>query len=302
MSVFEPFFDATDLTACVSAQQSPAQVNAQGAPHHAWFPLHLDPQQSLADLYLGARFCSRSFRYGSLGDNVLGLGWRLPNGHRLDVGGRVVKNVVGFDLVRFLAASQGRFGRPETLVLRLRPRAVAERVMRFTGPWPALRALARLVRASSWAHAIDALDLQTDSKGASIYVSFTAKPALLPAFDAEAERWADASNTLLSRAEALPQRGAQPWARVQAPQDLSLDLAAEWSQRYGGLLSGFLGNGLLQMEGVPASEQGAVQGLHELADRLAPLGGHVEHPSLKPDPAAPQARWERDLLRLLESV
>ena len=148
MSVFEPFFDAADLTACVTAESTPAQLNEQGAAHRAWFPLYLDPQQPFGELFLTSRVSSRSFRYGSLGDNVLGLRWQLPNGHVVDFGGRVVKNVVGFDFVRFLAATQGRLGKPQSLVLRLRPRAVAERVLRFTGPWPELKALARLVRAS----------------------------------------------------------------------------------------------------------------------------------------------------------
>ena len=303
MNNFAPFFDAADLTVCVDASTTPAQLNAQGAPHHASFPLYLDPEQSFGELFLGSRFSSRSFRYGSLGDNVLGLRWQLPNGHGLDFGGRVVKNVVGFDFVRFLAASQGRFGRPQTLVLRLRPRAVAERVLRFTGPWQALKTLARLVRASSWAHAIDALDLQTDPKGASLYLSFCAKPSLLGAFDEQAERWAEASETLVSRmGGSLPARSAMPWARIQAPPDTAIDLATEWSQRYGGTVAGFLGSGTLQIEGAPSSEQGALQGLAELRDRLAPLGGHVEHPELLPDPAASQARWQAELLRLLEAV
>jgi hypothetical protein len=89
---------------------------------------------------------------------------------------------------------------------------------------------------------------------------------------------------------------------VQAPQDLSLDLAAEWSQRYGGTVAGFLGNGLLQLESEPASEQGALQGLAELHGRLAPLGGHVEHPSLQPGPETPQAKWEAELLYRLGQV
>ena len=299
MSNFEPFFDADDLTACVNADSTPAQLNAQGAPDHAWFPLYLDPDQSFAELFLHARFSSRSFRFGSLGDNVLGLRWQLPNGRVVDFGGRVVKNVVGFDFIRFLSNSQGRFGRPQTLVLRLRPRAIAERVLRFSGPWDSLQKLARIVRASSWAHAIDALDLFSDGKTAGLYVSFTAKPGLLPLFDSEAERWADQSSAKLERVEGLHARNAQPWARLQATQDMAVHLAEAWTRAHGVSVSAFLGQGLLQIESAPADEAKALAMLAHMKDRLALVGGHIEHPALPPDASAPQTRWEAELLASL---
>lgn len=302
MSNFEPFFDPGDLTACVSADSTPAQLNALGAPEHAWFPLYLDPEQSFRDLFLHARFSSRSFRFGSLGDNVLGLRWRLPSGRSVDFGGRVVKNVVGFDFVRFLAGSQGRFGQPQTLVLRLRPRAVAERVLSFSGPWDSLQALARLVRGSSWAHAIDALDLYSDSQSTAIYVSFTAKAALLPLFDAEAGRWAAQSGTQVVRVEGLHARSAKPWARLQGTQDRAVPLAEAWSRAQGVRLSAFLGQGLLQIESPPADEAKALALLADLKERLALIGGHVEHPAFPADAGAPQARWEAELLEALGAV
>lgn len=302
MSNFEPFFDAADLTACVSADSTPAQLNAQGAAHHAWFPLYLDPEQSFGELFLQSRFSSRSFRFGSLGDNVLGLRWCLPNGRSVDFGGRVVKNVVGFDFIHFLSATQGRFGRPDTLVLRLRPRAVAERVLSFSGPWDRLQKLARLVRGSSWAHAIDALDLYSEDKTAAIYVSFSAKPGLLPLFEAEAERWAEQSGTLLARVEGLHARSARPWARLQAPQDLALPIAEECARALGGKMVVFLGQGLLQFESAPADEAKALALLADLKDRLSLLGGHVEHPAFPADASAPQARWEAELLAALGAI
>lgn len=302
MSNFEPFFDAADLTACVSAESTPAQLNAQGAPAHAWFPLYLDPEQSFRDLFLQSRFSSRSFRFGSLGDNVLGLRWRLPNGRSVDFGGRVVKNVVGFDFVRFLSCSQGRFGQPQTLVLRLRPRAIAERVLSFSGSWDSLQTLARIIRGSSWAHAIDALDLFSEGPTKAIYASFTAKPALLPLFDAEGERWAAQSGTLLTRVEGLHGRSAKPWARLYAPQDMAVHLSEAWSRAYGVRVSAFLGQGLVQVESAPAKEAEALKTLAHMKERLALIGGHVEHPAFPPDAKAPQARWEAELLGLLGAI
>src|SRR5665213_743716 len=178
MKAFEDFFDAEDLSACVDASSTPGELNALAMPHSCYFPLWLDPAQSFTDLFLTARCAPRSFRYGLIGDNVLGLQWRLPSGVELRLGGRVVKNVAGFDLVRFLNASQGRFGAPLKLVLRLRPLAEASLNLQLRGPWANLKTLARLVRASAWAHVLDACDLHADGQGAGLHLSFSAKPSL----------------------------------------------------------------------------------------------------------------------------
>jgi FAD/FMN-containing dehydrogenase len=301
MPAFEPYFDPQDLSACVAAGTSAAAINAQAGPQGCAWPLWLDPLEPLDELFLRQRATSRSFRYGAVGDNVLGLQWRLPNGAVLGLGGRVVKNVAGFDLVRFLAGSQGRLGRPLRLVLRLRPQAQAERVLALRGGFPALKALARTVRASSWAHAIDALDLQATAAGGALHLSLRARPDLLPALDAHAQRWAGEAGAQLEALPELPAAALRPFAQAQAPVDEMVDLAQAWLEREGGSVHGFLGQGLLQLIS-PADPAAALRALPELQQRLGAAGGHVEHPSLPADPAAPQARWEAELLRRLESL
>jgi FAD/FMN-containing dehydrogenase len=302
MPAFEPYLDAVDLSACVAADTKVADLNARLASDGAYFPLEGDPARAVGELFLAQRYTPRSFRYGGLGDNVLGLAWRLPNGTRLDLGGRVVKNVAGFDLVRFLCASQGRFGRPELLVLRLRPKPEAERVLKLRGRLSHLRGLARSIRASSWAHALDALDLEADAQSAGLAVAFSGKPAVLPLFEAQCHAWAEPDALDVEPLASLPSRSGAPWARVQAPLDELPALAAEWLQRYGGRVSAHLGQGCLNLEAVDTNEEGCLQGLHELHQRLAAVGGHCEHPSLEPDPEAPQARWEAAWLKKLEAV
>jgi FAD/FMN-containing dehydrogenase len=302
MPAFEPYLDSVDLSACVNARESAAALNARLQPEGVFWPLSLDGQQPLGELFLTAKACSRSFRFGGLGDNVLGAAWRLPQGPRVDLGGRVVKNVAGFDLIRFLAGSQGQLGAPGLLVLRLRPRPEAERVLALSGSLESLRLAARSIRASSWAHAIDALDLEADAQQSRLLLALGGKAAVLPLFEAQAQAWADALGLGLQALPSLPERPAQPWARVQAPLDEVPVLAAEWLKRYGGRVSGFLGQGVLNIDSVDANEQGCLQGLHELHQRLAPLGGHAEHPSLEADPSAPQARWQRELQKGWEAI
>lgn len=299
---FEPFLDTEDLTACVEAHETAASLNARAQRAACYFPLWLHPSQPFGELFLNARATPRSFRYGVLADNVLGLQWRLPNGVSLRLGGRVMKNVAGFDFVRFLSASQGRFGQPQRLVLRLRPLAQDGMELMLRGPWPALKDLARRVRSSSWAHALDICDLHANPTSGAIHLAFRAKAELLPAFHDEAKAWALASGVDLEQGGPLRFPVAKPWARMQAPLDDCVDLAREWLGRYGGSVHAMLGQGVLQLQDLESSEAGAEQGLHEIHQGLARVGGHCEHPSLLPEPLAPQARWEEDLLKRLGSV
>lgn len=53
--------------------------------------------------------------------DVLGLVFETPSGRRIVAGGRVVKNVQGYDLVRPFVGSFGVLGKALEVVLRLRP-------------------------------------------------------------------------------------------------------------------------------------------------------------------------------------
>ncbi len=57
--------------------------------------------------------------------DVLGLTFETPSGQRIVAGGRVVKNVQGYDLVRPFVGSFGRLGRALEVTLRLRPARAA---------------------------------------------------------------------------------------------------------------------------------------------------------------------------------
>jgi glycolate oxidase FAD binding subunit len=60
-------------------------------------------------------------RFGSPRDAVLGLGVVLASGERIRCGGRVVKNVTGYDLAKLFVGSRGTLGVIEWAWLRLRP-------------------------------------------------------------------------------------------------------------------------------------------------------------------------------------
>ncbi len=96
----------------------------------------------------------RRQRFGAPRDSVLGLQVVLASGERTSCGGRVVKNVTGYDMAKLYAGSFGSLGVIEGAWLRLRPRSRAVRsavvVLPGSDPEPPLRiALAAARRGSA---------------------------------------------------------------------------------------------------------------------------------------------------------
>src|SRR5262249_55129605 len=74
----------------------------------------------------------RAFKYGTTKQYVLGLEAVLPNGDIVRTGGKVVKNVVGYDLTHLLVGSEGTLAIITRIVLRLIPKPPSRMTLRAT--------------------------------------------------------------------------------------------------------------------------------------------------------------------------
>ena len=103
--------------------------------------LSLDPpgDPTLADCLLGDLSGPLSHRFGTMRDLVLGVTVVLPDGFRASSGGKVVKNVAGYDLGKLFCGSGGRLGSVERLALRLHPLPAAARTAVVDADWGALQ-------------------------------------------------------------------------------------------------------------------------------------------------------------------
>lgn len=239
MSNFDPFYDASDLSACVPASQSVAELNARAKADGIYFPLWRDPNQSFGELYLSTRVCSRSFRFGTLGDNVLGCRFRLKSGKTLDLGGRVVKNVVGLDLTRFFAGSEGIFGEPETLVLRLRPLPEIRRELGLHGSEASLESFRAKFMLSPWVHCVDAFDFEREATGAlRLGLAYACTRDEAGVFENALKNLAEEQGCVW-REEALPEHSGKFERQVALSKTLSV-LKGET-----GKVTGYLGHGTL---------------------------------------------------------
>ena len=74
----------------------------------------------------------RAFKYGTTKQYVLGLEAVLPTGEIVETGGRVVKNVVGYDLTHLLVGSEGTLAVITKVILRLVPKPPVQATLRAT--------------------------------------------------------------------------------------------------------------------------------------------------------------------------
>jgi glycolate oxidase len=102
----------------------------------------------------------RAFKYGVTRRYVLGLEAVLPTGEILRTGGKVVKNVVGYDLTQLLVGSEGTLAIVTQMVLRLIPKPPVVATLRATFPSVgyAVDAVMRMVQARVVPSTIEIVD------------------------------------------------------------------------------------------------------------------------------------------------
>jgi len=86
---------------------------------------------TLGGLVATNAFGPRRTRYGSIRDLIIGISMVRADGTEARAGGKVVKNVAGFDLPKLMVGSLGTLGFISTVTFRLHPRPETERTVLF---------------------------------------------------------------------------------------------------------------------------------------------------------------------------
>jgi glycolate oxidase len=102
----------------------------------------------------------RAFKYGTTKQYVLGLEAVLPTGEIIHTGGKVVKNVVGYDLTHLLVGSEGTLAIITKVILKLIPKPPVQATLRATFPdvQGAVNAVTGLLRARVIPAALELID------------------------------------------------------------------------------------------------------------------------------------------------
>lgn len=129
-------YTAGDLTLTARAGTPLAEIARATAPERQW--LALDPFGAPAGT-LGATVATASAgplacAFGTPRDNVLGLEAVTGDGRVVRAGGRVVKNVAGFDLTRLFTGAWGTLAVITEVTVRLRALAEADETLALAAP------------------------------------------------------------------------------------------------------------------------------------------------------------------------
>jgi len=118
-----------DLTCIVDGALRLSALQALLAKHEQRFSLDPPGDPTLAECLLRDLSGPLRHRFGTMRDLVIGVSVVLPDGTHAHSGGKVVKNVAGYDLGKLYCGSEGRLGTVERLALRLHPRPAAARTV-----------------------------------------------------------------------------------------------------------------------------------------------------------------------------
>jgi len=122
---------AGDLTATLPAGASLAQVNDALGRQRQWLPL--DPafadRATIGGIVATNDSGPRRQKYGTARDLIIGIEMALVDGRTAKAGGRVVKNVAGYDLSRLLCGSFGTLALITSATFKLAPLPAASRTV-----------------------------------------------------------------------------------------------------------------------------------------------------------------------------
>jgi glycolate oxidase FAD binding subunit len=139
-------YEAGDLVLTARAGTSLAEIERATAAEGQWLPLDPPgaPEGTLGATVATATAGPLASAFGTPRDQVLGCEFVTGGAEIVRAGGRVVKNVAGFDLVRLVTGAWGTIGALTEITVRLRARPEVDRTLaletRADDAWRWLRA------------------------------------------------------------------------------------------------------------------------------------------------------------------
>ncbi|HKQ99233.1 MAG TPA: FAD-linked oxidase C-terminal domain-containing protein [Pyrinomonadaceae bacterium] len=116
--------EPADLVATAEAGLTLRELNTELGSHNQWLPLDPpdDGSATIGGVVATGSGGAQRFGYGMPRASVIGMRVALADGRVVKAGGRVVKNVAGYDLCKLFTGSYGTLGIILELTFKLRPR------------------------------------------------------------------------------------------------------------------------------------------------------------------------------------
>ncbi len=143
-------YPARDMTVTVQAGVTLAALRAVLAKEGQWLPVDVpEPDRATLGGAVAANAGGpRRYGYGTLRDYVIGISVVTDDGVEVKAGGRVVKNVAGYDLMKLHIGALGTLGVVTQLTLKVKPKPEARAAVAFGCDAAALAGVLDLLAAS----------------------------------------------------------------------------------------------------------------------------------------------------------
>jgi glycolate oxidase FAD binding subunit len=292
---------AGDLVVRAQAGVRLADLQQRLAPAGQWLALDPpEPRATLGGVVAANASGPRRLRYGTVRDLIIGVTVVLADGTVARAGGKVVKNVAGYDLAKLFCGSLGTLGMVAEVIFRLHPLPAAAAVvtLQVEGPEQAGQAVRRLLRSTLEPSAVEVTLDEWGWPGRLTTVFEGIQPGVEAQAAAAAGLLGQVGETAVAgpgqTEAALNQLGALPFEKAEyalkaafPPAELAgvlEDLGGGRQRWAGGPISAHAATGVLWMasgarEGdIPADSpafEWAVRSITEARERLAARGGSL---------------------------
>jgi glycolate oxidase FAD binding subunit len=220
-------YPARDMTVTVGAGLTLATLQAELAKEGQWLPVDVPaPEKATLGGALALNQSGpRRYGYGTLRDYVIGISFVTDDGVEVKAGGRVVKNVAGYDLMKLQIGAVGTLGVITQVTLKVKPRPEASAAVAFGCPTDSLAAvLDRLHESKSRPVAVEVLNVEA-WHAAGLGKAFAPSWVVAVGFEEKAATVAWQRETLLAELKGGPAQdvtefpdAAGLWAAITALQ------------------------------------------------------------------------------------
>jgi glycolate dehydrogenase FAD-binding subunit len=192
--------EAGDLTAVVEAGVRLRELDRRLAAQSQMLALDPPGNPTIGACIAANLSGPRRHRYGTARDLVIGVTVVLGDGTVASSGGKVVKNVAGYDLAKLFCGSEGRFGLIARVALRLHPRPETSRtlVAPVESPEDAAAKARAILRSPVEASAVDVvwpgrLAVLIEGSRGAVDEQFAYAQALVDGVEDDGPVWEDAA-------------------------------------------------------------------------------------------------------------